>query len=191
MRPATAAWSRTASNGSAINTSTGVSTGRTTLLTGWCQQFPSHSAGSVIFGPDGMLYVSGGDGANFNGGTQDYGQYGGTQARHDEPGHAEEPVRRRARLSRLHADAPTAEGGALRSQSFRRPASEAAVLGGTVLRLNPATGAAAAGNPAIGNADPIRERIIAYGLRNPFRMTFRPGTSDLYVGDVGSSSGRR
>ncbi|MGZ4716861.1 MAG: Calx-beta domain-containing protein, partial [Acidimicrobiales bacterium] len=25
----------------------------------------------------------------------------------------------------------------------------------------------------------------AYGLRNPFRMAFRPGTSDLFVGDVG------
>ncbi|HYY21106.1 MAG TPA: PKD domain-containing protein, partial [Thermoleophilaceae bacterium] len=26
---------------------------------------------------------------------------------------------------------------------------------------------------------------IAYGLRNPFRFTFRPGTSELWVGDVG------
>ena len=28
-------------------------------------------------------------------------------------------------------------------------------------------------------------RIIGYGLRNPFRFTFRPGTSELWVGDVG------
>ncbi len=169
-----------------VNTSTGVSTGRTTLLTGWCQQFPSHSAGSVIFGPDGMLYVSGGDGANFNGGTQDYGQYGGTKPDTTNPVTPKNPCGDEPGSVGSTLTAPTAEGGALRSQSFRRPASEAAVLGGTVLRLNPATGAAAAGNPAIGNADPIRKRIIAYGLRNPFRMTFRPGTSDLYVGDVGS-----
>ena len=30
------------------------------------------------------------------------------------------------------------------------------------------------------------ERIVADGFRNPFRMTFRPGHSDLYVGDVGN-----
>ncbi len=171
-----------------VNTTTGVSTGRTTLLTGWCQQFPSHSAGSVVFGPDGMLYVSGGDGANFNGGTQDYGQYGGTKPDTSNPITPRNPCGDEPGSVGSTLTAPTAEGGALRSQSFRRPASESAVLGGTVLRLNPATGAAAAGNPAIGDPDPIRKRIVAYGLRNPFRMTFRPGTSDLYVGDVGSFS---
>ncbi len=36
--------------------------------------------------------------------------------------------------------APTAEGGALRSQSLRRPAGESILLDGTVLRVDPATG---------------------------------------------------
>src|SRR5215470_12463580 len=36
------------------------------LLTDWCQQFPSHSIGDLHFGSDGMLYVTGGDGASFN-----------------------------------------------------------------------------------------------------------------------------
>ena len=32
---------------------------------------------------------------------------------------------------------------------------------------------------------PTRRRIVAYGFRNPFRFTFRPGTSELWIGDVG------
>ena len=35
------------------------------LVDGWCQQFPSHSAGGLVFGPEGMLYASGGEGASF------------------------------------------------------------------------------------------------------------------------------
>src|SRR5215208_2291400 len=46
------------------------------LIEDWCQQYPSHSIGSLAFGPDGALYVSGGDGASFN--AVDYGQWGGT-----------------------------------------------------------------------------------------------------------------
>ena len=36
------------------------------LLTDWCQQYPSHSVGDLGFGPDGSLYVTGGDGASFS-----------------------------------------------------------------------------------------------------------------------------
>ncbi len=28
-------------------------------------------------------------------------------------------------------------------------------------------------------------RIVAYGLRNPFRFTLRPGTDELWIADVG------
>ncbi len=53
----------------------GVATGgEQVLLTDWCQQYPSHSIGSVTFGPDGALYVGGGDGASFN--FADWGQRG-------------------------------------------------------------------------------------------------------------------
>jgi len=38
------------------------------------QQFPSHTIDTVMFGPDGALYVSAGDGAGFN--FADYGQRG-------------------------------------------------------------------------------------------------------------------
>ena len=41
------------------------------LIEDWCQQYPSHSIGTLAFGADGELYVSGGDGASFN--FADYG----------------------------------------------------------------------------------------------------------------------
>ena len=48
------------------------------LINDWCQQFPSHSVGTLLFGRDGYLYVTGGDGASFN--NVDYGQYGANYA---------------------------------------------------------------------------------------------------------------
>lgn len=171
-----------------VDPASGAATARNQLLVGWCQQFPSHSAGSLAFGPDGMLYVSGGEGASFNLGAQDYGQYGGTQPTAATAITPANPCGDPPAAVGGAMTPPTAEGGALRAQSFRRPAGEPAVLNGAILRLDPATGLAAADNPAIANADPIRRRIVAYGLRNPFRITFRPGTSDLYIGDVGYST---
>ena len=58
-------------------------------------------------------------------------------------------------------------------------------LDGSILRLDPVTGAAMPGNPFSASADPNARRIIAYGLRNPFRITTRPGTNELWIGDVG------
>ena len=129
------------------------------LLDGWCQQFPSHSVGDLAFGSDGSLYVSGGDGANFF--VVDAGR--DNNACND----------------------PDDEGGALRSQSLLRKPGEPALLNGSILRVNPATGAAMPGNPLAGSADPVARRIVASGLRNPFRFTMRPGTNELWIGDVG------
>ena len=64
---------------SRLQASGDVSTGaEQVLINDWCQQYPSHSIGTVAFGPDGALYVSGGDGASFN--FADYGQAGGAPA---------------------------------------------------------------------------------------------------------------
>ena len=142
------------------------------LIEDWCQQYPSHSVGSVEFGRDGALYASAGDGASFN--FADYGQDGSpVNPCGDPPGGAGATL-----------TPPTAEGGALRSQDLRT-SSDPAGLDGTVIRINPTTGAAYSGNPQIGATDPNDRRIIASGLRNPFRITNRPGTDEIWVGDVG------
>jgi glucose/arabinose dehydrogenase/putative cell wall-binding protein len=59
---------------------------------------------------------------------------------------------------------------------------------GKILRVLP-DGSGHPDNPFYDPAAPSswRSRVYAYGLRNPFRFTLRPGTSEpLYVGDVGS-----
>ena len=84
----------------------GVATGaEQVLLTGWCQQYPSHSVGTVTFGPDGALYVGGGDGASFN--FADWGQVENPcadppSAGRDEP----DPADRRGRRAALAVRAP-------------------------------------------------------------------------------------
>jgi PKD repeat protein len=149
------------------------------LLDGWCQQYPSHSIGALAFGADGALYVSSGDGASFN--WTDYGQGGGSSGSPTPKNPCGDPP---VLVGGTQAP-PTAEGGALRSQSLRRNPGEPAVLNGSILRVDPDTGAASPGNPLIASADPNARRIVAQGLRNPFRFTIEPGTNELYISDVG------
>jgi len=144
----------------------------------WCQQYPSHSIGQLAFGADGALYVSGGDGASFN--NVDYGQYGNTYSG-DQRNPCGDPP---AGVGGIESP-PTAEGGALRSQSLNRAAGPA-VLNGAILRVDPATGLGKPDNPLyVANGDANKNRIVGYGLRNPFRFTIRPGTSEIWAGDVG------
>ena len=138
----------------------------------WCQQYPSHSIGSLMFGRDGALYVSGGDGASFT--FADYGQDGNPLNPCGDPpsgvGGTQTP--------------PTAQGGALRSQDIET-VGDPVTMDGAILRLDPITGHAMAGNPLLGNGVPDDDRIVAYGFRNPFRITARPDTDEIWVGDVG------
>ena len=139
------------------------------LVEDWCQQYPSHSTGSMAFGADGALYVSGGDGASFN--WVDYGQDGApVNPCGDPPGGSMSP--------------PTAEGGALRSQDVRTTGDPTG-LNGAILRVDPATGAGLPDNPMASSGDANARRIVGYGLRNPFRITTRPGTNEVWIGDVG------
>jgi glucose/arabinose dehydrogenase len=141
------------------------------LVHDWCTQGDTHSIGDLDFGPDDALYVTGGEGAWD---VVDYGQTGSPRNPCGDPpapaGGAMTP--------------PAAEGGALRSQDLRTPADPTG-LSGTVIRIDPATGAALPTNPGAGSPDPNVRRIVAYGLRQPYRWTFRPGTSEIWIGDVG------
>jgi glucose/arabinose dehydrogenase/PKD repeat protein len=132
--------------------------GEHVLLTDFCQQFPSHSVGTLAFGPDGMLYLSAGEGAHFD--YADFGQIGNVCADPPTPGGDIGP--------------PTSEGGAFRAQAYRRPAGQPVTPDGAILRIDP-------DHPAING----RASFVAYGFRNPFRFAFRPGTNELWMGDVG------
>jgi glucose/arabinose dehydrogenase len=141
------------------------------LVHDWCQQYPSHTVGDLVFGRDGALYASAGDGASFT--FTDWGQRGRpANPCGDPPGGVGGTM-----------TAPSAEGGSLRAQDMRTPGDPVG-LDGTVIRVDPDTGAALASNPGVGS--PNARRIVAYGFRNPFRMTLRPGTDDIWVGDVGA-----
>jgi PKD repeat protein len=119
--------------------------------------------------------VSGGDGASFN--FVDYGQDGApVNPCGDPPGGVGGSM-----------SPPTAEGGALRSQDVRTTGDPAG-LNGAILRVDPATGAGLPDNPMASSSDANARRIVGYGLRNPFRITTRPGTNEVWIGDVGWSS---
>jgi glucose/arabinose dehydrogenase len=143
------------------------------LVEGWCQQTSSHSVGDLEFGPEGALFASGGEGASFT--TPDYGEVGWPHKNQcgDPPGgEALAP--------------PSAEGGSLRAQDVRTGADPTG-LSGTVIRIDPDTGAPWPGNPfaTAPGADANARRIVGFGFRNPFRFTINSETDELYVDNVG------
>lgn len=140
------------------------------LLEGWCQQFNSHSVGELQFGPEGALYVSGGDGASYES-IADWGQLG------TPPNPCGDPNQPAGT-----APSPTSEsmGGALRSQNLK-------LLNGAILRIDPDTGNPLPDNPLVGNGNLNAERTVAKGFRNPFRFALDEETGEIYSGNVGSS----
>jgi glucose/arabinose dehydrogenase len=131
------------------------------LVQSWCQQFNSHSMGDLEFDSSGALLVSGGEGANYA--ASDYGQF-----------------------SNPCGDPPNA-GGSLRSQDVRAGGDQTD-YSGSIIRIDPETGEALPDNPFFGSSDVRARRILAFGLRNPFRFEIRPGTDEIYVGDVGQAT---
>jgi PKD repeat protein len=144
-----------------------------TKKTGIPVVFESHSAGTLLFAPDGSLIVTAGDGAYYNAvdsGNFQYSYY--AQALADSIIKPKENV------------------GAFRSQLVD-------CMNGKIMRIDPATGNGIASNPFYDPAFPRapRSRVYALGLRNPYRVTLRPGTGStditagfpgvFYIGDVG------
>ena len=66
---------------------------------------------------------------------------------------------------------PQKEGGSLRSQDVRTT-DDPLGYDGAILRVDP--------------ANPSDRQVVGYGLRNPYRIAFRPGTNNLWIADVGS-----
>ncbi len=116
--------------------------------------------------------MSGGDGASFN--FVDYGQDGNPlNPCGDPPGGVGGVL-----------TPPSAEGGALRSQDLRTPADPTS-LDGALLRVDPATGAGLPDNPNAGSSERQRAPDRRVRMRNPFRFGVRPGTGEVWIGDVG------
>ncbi|SMC00662.1 PKD domain containing protein [Hymenobacter roseosalivarius DSM 11622] len=133
----------------------------------------SHGTGSLVFGTDGTLLVSAGDGASYNS---------------DDVGSASETYYTQALADGI---IPSQQNvGALRSQQLES-------YNGKVLRLDPETGNGLPSNPFYQSTNPgsVQSKVWALGLRNPFRITLRPGSGStapgdgrpgvLYIGDVG------
>jgi glucose/arabinose dehydrogenase len=155
--------------------------GEKLLVEGWCQQFSSHSIGALGFGPEGALFASGGEGASFV--SSDYGQFGWPHKNQcgDPPGGE-------------GLTPPSAEGGSLRSQDLLTPSdplnptADPTGLSGTLIRIDPDTGAGWPGNPMAASQDPDERRIVAFGFRNPFRFAIDPRSSEVYVDNVGNGT---
>ncbi|HZB71861.1 MAG TPA: PQQ-dependent sugar dehydrogenase [Acidimicrobiales bacterium] len=157
--PASVRVSRLTASGAAMG-------GETVLLQDLCHPHPFHDGGGMAIGPEGALYVSLGEGA-WPG--VDWGNF--DDACGDPGGN----------------DPPSAEGGSLRSQDVRTLGDPTSV-DGAVVRIDPDTGAPWPGNPLAGHSHPEARKLISYGLRNPWRLAMRPGTSEVWVGDVGAAS---
>src|SRR5882762_7147311 len=137
----------------------------------------THGVGSLVFGEDGTLLVSAGDGA-----SAWAADIGGTQPVSYAPQALADGIIR-----------PKEDVGAFRAQLVDSH-------NGKVLRIDPATGNGLPSNPYYDAANPRspRSRVWALGLRNPFRMGLQPNTGShfppdgnpgvLYLGHVGWST---
>ncbi len=163
---------------SATNFTTTVSGSRNVILgatpsTGIPCLHESHTVGSLVFGTDGTLLISSGDGASYS--STDVGSASETY------------------WSQALADGiirPEENVGSFRSQMINS-------YNGKILRIDPATGAGIPSNPFYDASNPnsAESKVFALGLRNPFRCTLRPNSGstnpadadpgNLYIGDVG------
>src|SRR5258706_12142519 len=143
------------------------------ITNGFPSLYLSHGIGSLVFGTDGTLLASCGDGA-----SQVSIDVGSAAETYYSQALAEKIIR------------PKENVGSFRAQLLDS-------LCGKIIRIDPETGNGIAGNPFYDPKHPrsAKSRVWSLGLRNPFRFTLRPGTGShsrgdanpgvLYIGDVG------
>ncbi len=136
----------------------------------------THGVGTVMFGTDGSILLSIGDGAAPSTSPLDEGS---------NPSSSWEDALADGILR------PDENVGAYRSQMLSS-------FSGKILRIHPETGEGLSTNPFFiaGKPDSIQSKIWALGLRNAYRMTLKPGTGShhmedgdpgiIYFGDVGA-----
>lgn len=146
-----------------------------TISTGAPLMYNTHGPGTLLFARDGTLLASIGDGAS---------------AASADAGNATETYFVQALSDGIIR--PEENVGAFRAQLVNS-------FSGKVLRMDPSTGNGVPSNPFYDASAPRapRSRVWAMGLRNPYRMTLKPGTGSLnpndgdvgtlFIGDVGWS----
>lgn len=133
----------------------------------------SHSGGSLVFGKDGSLLISTGDGASFNG---------------IDSGSSVNSLYYQALLDTMITTRDNV--GSYKSQLLN-------CYNGKILRIDPMTGLGLPTNPYYDSSNPnsARSKVWCLGLRNPFRIVLAPNTGStditagqpgvLIIGDVG------
>lgn len=130
------------------------------------QPYFNHDGGRIAFGPDGFLYIGSGDGGHKN-------DVNAPERKHRKTGEILQ--------HEIEARGPRGNG------------QDLGTLLGKILRIdvdsksNGREYGIPADNPFVARKD-ARPEIYAYGIRNPWSLTFDTGGShELFVGDVGQS----
>ncbi|SOE22959.1 Glucose/arabinose dehydrogenase, beta-propeller fold [Spirosomataceae bacterium TFI 002] len=118
----------------------------------------NHGLGSIVFGTDGSLLASNGDGANVH--YDNSNSPFAVQARNDGILRMDEALNH------------------MRVQDITS-------LSGKIIRIDPATGLGLPSNPFYDALNPGsgQSKVWAYGFRNPFRFTLKPETGSHYMTD--------
>ena len=142
------------------------------LVEDWCQQYPSHSAGSLVFGSDGSLCTP-------LAVTGRASQLSTTAS--SAPRRIRAATHRGIPVTRCHRRQPRGRAAQSGSADVRRPRGPER----HGHKDRPRYRRGPARQSRRGKHRPNTRRIVAHGFRNPLRITTRPGTDEVWISDVG------